>query len=375
MNVEFSLAGGIGMWMLVFIICGVASGFVLFRGKRRLPSRRSQPYGVKLSVIIPARNEEGNLPHLLASLQAQTVLPDEIIVVNDDSSDRTGETAASFGVRVIDNPPPPPGWTGKNWACWNGFRASRGDVLAFVDADIRLAPDALASLLAAWEHRRGAISVVPYHIAERFYEKLSLITNLLGMFAFTSPFEARNPKQGLYGPFILVARADYEKIGGHRAIRSEVTDDLSLGAAFKKAGLSITNYLGCGLVRFRMYPNGLRSQFEGFAKSAALSTATLHPMTVALIALWLAGLVLAESALLFAGTKAALPLFAGYGLYTAQIFYLAGHAGDFKRLVPLVHGLSMLFFLPMLAYSLYQVLMKRRVVWKGRQIRVGRIGR
>lgn len=363
------------MWLMALMICGVVSGFLLFRRNAVPPSRSLRTHGGELSVIIPARDEEVNLPHLLASLQAQTVKPGEIIVVNDASSDRTRETAESFGVRVIDNPPVPEGWTGKNWACWNGYRAAKGQLLAFIDADIRLAPEALASLLAAWERRRGAVSVVPYHVAERFYEKLSLIPNLLALFVFTSPFETRNPNQGLYGPFILAARSDYEKIGGHRAIRGEVTDDLSLGAAFKTSGVPVFNYLGGGLVRFRMYPNGLKSQFEGYAKSAALSTATLHPATVTLSALWLAGLVCSETAPLFAATGWFIPLAAGYVLYTAQIFYLVRYAGAFKWLVPLAHGLSMLFFLPMLLYSMYQVIMRRRVVWKGRQIRVGRVDR
>ena len=363
------------MWLLIFMICGIASGYALFRRNIVPPSRLSPSSGEKLSVIIPARNEEANLPHLLSSLLQQTAKPGEIIVVNDGSSDGTRETAESFGVRVIDAPPVPDGWTGKNWACWNGYLAAGGEVLAFADADIRLAPEAVESLLGVWERRRGAISVVPYQLADRFYEKLSLITHLLGMFVFTSPFEARNSRQGLYGPFILVSRSDYEKIGGHRSVRSEVVDDPSLGAAFKKAGVTVTNVLGRGLVRIRMYPDGLRSQFEGLARSAALGAERQHPLTLLLCVVWLAGLIAAETAPLFAGTRLFVPLAAGYALYTAQIFYLSRFAGAYKLLVPLFHALSTLFFLPMMAYSLYQAKLKRRIAWKGRHIRVGRIDR
>src|SRR5690606_39821258 len=81
----------------------------------------------------------------------------------------------------------PRGWTGKSWALWNGCRHAGGDLLLFLDADVRMAPDALASLVAARDRAGGVVSVVPFHEARRFHEKLLLVVNLLGMFAFTSP--------------------------------------------------------------------------------------------------------------------------------------------------------------------------------------------
>ncbi|MBW7461652.1 glycosyltransferase, partial [Paenibacillus sepulcri] len=169
----------------------------------------------------------------------------------------------------------PEGWTGKNWAVWNGYQQASGDLIAFLDADIRLEPKALEFLLHARERAGGVISVVPYHYTVKFYEKLAMITNILGVFAFMSPFENTNPRKGLYGSCILTAREDYEKIGGHQSVKSELLDDLNLGARYAQAGIPVVNFIGSGLVSFRMYPGGIRHEIEGFAKGAALSTSAL----------------------------------------------------------------------------------------------------
>src|SRR5690606_38618372 len=108
------------------------------------------------SVIIPARNEETNLPHLLESLQNQTIQPYEIIVIDDHSDDATKQIAESFGVKVFTSPDLPNGWTGKSWALWNGYNASIGEILVFLDADVRLTKNALASLVEKLNEVGGA---------------------------------------------------------------------------------------------------------------------------------------------------------------------------------------------------------------------------
>jgi len=361
------------MWLMTLFVCGVLSGYVLFRQHMLPEGPERLPGGRRLSVIIPARNEEASLPHLLESLRNQTLQPDEIIVVNDGSSDRTGEIARRFGARVIDNTAVPPGWTGKNWAVWTGYKASAGDLLAFIDADVRLSPKALSAVAEACLATGGAVSVVPYHDTEQIHEKMAMITNVLGAFTFLSRFEKDNPHQGLYGPMIMVSREHYEKIGGHAAISGEVTDDLLLGALFKQSGIPVDNFAGGRLVRFRMYPRGFQSQLEGFAKSAALSIQKLHPATLFLIVLWLAGLVASQAVFLFPDGATGW-LAAGYLLYAAQLWHLSKCVGSFRPF-EILHTLPLISFAAMILYSVYQVTVKREVVWKGRQIQVGRKGR
>jgi hypothetical protein len=274
---------------------------------------------------------------------------------------------------VIANGELPEGWTGKTWAVWNGYRRASGDVLAFIDADVRFAPKALESLIRERDARGGAISVIPYHAAERFYETLAFLPNLLGIFAFTSPFERSKREKGLYGACILVDRAGYETVRGHDSVKSLMLDDISLGRELSEAGVKVTNFVGADLVRFRMYPYGLRSELEGFGKGAVLSTATLSPFTVALIVPWLLGLIAVQFAtpvLAFAAPALAVPFAIGYALYTLQFISLMRYVGRFGWIVPLFHGLSTAFFLVVLGYSVYQTQVRGSVIWKGREIRV-----
>jgi 4,4'-diaponeurosporenoate glycosyltransferase len=360
------------MALIIFFVLPLLSGFVLFR-KNTVPIHDLRFEGMdKLSIIIPARNEEENLPIILRSIQKQTYQPFEIILVNDHSNDKTQEVAQSFGVKIVNNPPLPPGWTGKTWAVWNGYLHSSGNVLAFLDADINLSPHALECLLTERRKKRGVISVVPFHETKKYYERFALITNILGMFAFTSPYERKSPKKGLYGSCILTTREDYEKIDGHRSIKSELLDDLNLGGKFNKAGINVNNYIGFGLVSFRMYPQGIKSELQGFAKGALLSPNLIDFRTMFFTIIWIIGLIISEAFPFFISTSLFVPLLVGYLLYMFQIFYLVKYVGYFGKLMPIFHFLSTLFFLVVILYSAFQVVFLKKVVWKGRNIDVGR---
>src|ERR1700683_3251098 len=126
-----------------------------------------------VSVIIPARNEEVSLGACLESLVAQTGVNFEIIVVDDNSTDRTREIAGSFpNVRVIEAAPLPSGWTGKNNAVATGARQARGQWLLFTDADTVHLPGSLArSLKEAKRHGAALLSYSPEQIAKSFCEK------------------------------------------------------------------------------------------------------------------------------------------------------------------------------------------------------------
>ncbi len=168
----------------------------------------------QLSIIIPARNEEFNLPTLLRSIASQSVTPREIIVVDDGSADHTSDVALRFGAKVVVPQPLPAGWRGKTWACHQGARAASGNLLMFLDADTWFEPDGLARVLAGYvvqhsrcpEHQNrlkpelqtesdpalcGAFSVGPFHTVQKLYEELSLFFNLC-MVVGTVPY-------GLFG--------------------------------------------------------------------------------------------------------------------------------------------------------------------------------
>ncbi|MHB1484426.1 MAG: glycosyltransferase family 2 protein [Saccharofermentanales bacterium] len=361
--------------MLVFLILmiGCVSGFILFNKVRlTVPDTfLSKEYNV--SVIIPARNEEKNLPRLLESLKIQSYKPYEVIVINDFSTDSTCEIASRYDVKLIQNSALPDGWTGKTWAVWNGYAESSGDLLVFIDADVKLAPKALESLISKREKTGGVISIVPYHQTTRFYEKFSLLPCLLGVFAFTSPFERSNGQKGLYGACIVATREDYDKINGHQSIRGDLLDDLSIGHRFAQAGIRVDNFIGADLVSFRMYTGGMKSLIQGFGKGAVLSTATLTNTTVVFIAIWIIGLFACEFItpfLILSGNSWAIPFIAGYVAYTLQIIYFNAWTGRYGAVIPLLHILSSVIFIYIMTYSIYQVTFLGYVSWKGRKISV-----
>lgn len=362
------------MGIILIFILECISGLILFSKVRLSNHNNLHKSDTKVSIIIPARNEEKNIPVILSSIQKQTFRPYEVIVVDDGSTDRTGQIAAQYGVKVIQNTEIPDGWTGKTWAVWNGYKNSSGDVLVFLDADVRLAPKALESLVKTRERCGGVISVVPFNYTEKFYERLSLILSILGAFAFTSPFERNSRDKGLYGSCIVATREDYEKINGHESISRQVLDDMTLGKRFSRAGISVNNFIGSDLVSFRMYPNGLKSEIEGYSKSAVLGTAALSLPTVLMIAFWVIGLItagLGAPILLLTRNGLSMPFLAGYILYAIQIYYFARHTGYYGKVMPAFYFIPSLFFIFIMLYSIYQVKFLGHVVWKGRRINVG----
>ena len=144
--------------------------------------------GPLVSVIVPARNEERSLSNLLDSLAAQVRKADEVVVVDDNSTDATVSVATSRGARVIQAGALPAGWLGKARACWVGARASCGQILVFLDADTTLARDGLVKLLSEHWRAGGLLSVQPYHTTLKPYERLAAglnISLMMGMGVFT----------------------------------------------------------------------------------------------------------------------------------------------------------------------------------------------
>jgi 4,4'-diaponeurosporenoate glycosyltransferase len=159
-------------WLEVSLLVRWLLGWILALSLPPLPA--CMPLQQRtVSVLIPARNEAATLPHLLAALNRQSLRPDEVIVIDDDSSDGTAaiarQSADTLGIKIIQPPPLPEGWCGKTWALHNGVQASRGDVLVFLDADTEPAPQFLQRLLAQHEQQGGLVSVQPYHRTEKPY--------------------------------------------------------------------------------------------------------------------------------------------------------------------------------------------------------------
>ncbi len=188
-----------------------------------------------ISVIIPARNEERSLPSLLSSLHNQTLKPDEIIVVDDNSEDTTAEVAEKGGAKVIHAKALPEGWHGKPWACWTGAKEAQGEILVFLDADTSVLPDGLFKIISTYAEKKGIVSLQPYHTMEKAYEQLSAIFNIIvmaGLNAFTILGEKVKPS-GIFGPCFVIGKDDYFTFGGHEKVKDTVLEDIAIGQLYK----------------------------------------------------------------------------------------------------------------------------------------------
>lgn len=233
----------------------------------------------QISLIIPARNEEASLATCLESLICQTGIDFEIIVVNDQSTDRTRDIAASFSarypnsVRVLDASPLPAGWTGKNNAVSTGARAAHGPWLLFTDADTIHLPGSLARALAeAQEHNVDMLSYSPEQIAVTFWEMAVLpvvFAELARQYQPSKVSDPNSPAAAANGQYILVKRDAYDALGGHAAVASAILEDVALARALKASGRKIRFRYAADAVRTRMYRN-FRQLRDGWTKNLAL---------------------------------------------------------------------------------------------------------
>jgi len=319
-----------------------------------------------VSVIVPARNEEASLRTCLESLIAQTGVQFEIIVVNDHSTDRTREIAASFpGVRIIDAGPLPTDWTGKNNAVIAGAREAHGEWLLFTDADTVHLPGSLAAaLIEARENGVEFLSYSPEQIAVTFWEMATLpvvFAELARQYPPSKVSDPNSPEAAANGQYILVKRSTYEAVGGHTAVAASVLEDVALARAVKASGRRIRFRYAADRVRTRMYRNYHQLR-DGWTKNLALLFPNPGRLAAKSLFLW----VLPWTALGFSFAKPQHwwwnPIFVGAFLYLTTRTRRANFDVAMQFL-------AASFGMPMFAYLLLRS--KRahatgNVSWKGR---------
>jgi glycosyltransferase involved in cell wall biosynthesis len=234
---------------------------------------------LKVSIIVPARNEEANVGACLESLITQTGMAFEIIVVDDASNDRTREIAKSFGgVQVISAGPLPKDragklWTGKNNALIAGVKQACAPWLLFTDADTMHRPGSLARALAeAKREQADLLSYSPEQVVVTFAERAVMPVVFAELAVQYPPQKVRDQGSEIVaanGQYILVRRASYDAIGGHAAVASEILEDVVLARRFRDAGKRVYFRYGGDAVCTRMYRNWTQLR-EGWTKNLAL---------------------------------------------------------------------------------------------------------
>jgi len=345
----------------------------------------------ELSVIIPARNEERSLPECLASLLAQSergfALGQqwELILVDDESEDRTAEIAAEAaaahpGVRVIQAPPldlsERGGFTGKNNACWAGAQAAKGAWLLFTDADTVHEPGDLSrSLREAEKHRAALVSYSPRQIVTGFWQRAVMPLVFSELASVYPPKQVNDPASRIAaanGQFLLVESEAYFAVGGHRAIGREVLEDVALANRIKRSNHRLRFRYAPDALSTRMYRT-LPEMIEGWTKNLA----QLFPQPIAL-ALWRVLDVLLFFGIpwlaltwpyLVAWQRGALMLI---WLRTLWRYYARVARSNFPAFDCAISIVGVPLFVYLLFRSVIHHRIKKSVGWKGRSYSTGR---
>lgn len=273
-------------WILVFAL-------VTYRYAWRRPHLRDYPPvqgGASLSVVVPARNEAHNIGDCVRSILAARYVGLEVIVVDDRSSDGTGEVveriAAEPGnvgrLRLVRGGDLPDGWFGKQWAMVQGYRAAAGDLLLFADADTRHDPELIPRAVAVMgAERADLVTLVPRQEMASFWERLIQPHVFLALQTRVGDLRRVNRTRTEWdaianGQFILLTREAYEEVGTHAAVRDNVADDVAIAQAFVRHGKDIFLAHAPQFMRVRMY-RSLAEIVSGWSKNLALGAPLMTP--------------------------------------------------------------------------------------------------
>jgi chlorobactene glucosyltransferase len=346
-----------------------------------LPARSVPPPAPRVSIVIPARNEERELARTLESLAAQDYPDFQVIVVNDGSSDSTGEIAASWAERdrqflTINAPPPPDGWLGKCRALHLGASVAKGKWIVFADADVRHSPGCISRTVAvAEEQGLDFLTITPKLEAEGIWEQITIPPAFFVGLATLPMRKVMDPKSDLAlgaGAFNLVRASAYREVGGHEPVRMAVIDDMMLGVLFKVSGKKVDWADGRELIRVRMYDSasaivsGLRKNAYAasltnpaavWAGPFLLAAAFVLPLPVAAYSLmWGSGLAWTLAGLL------------GAGLYLSAslILPLRGALAEHRTGWGFAHPLGMCVLMIAGCLSAFDAVFRSQVRWRGR---------
>jgi hypothetical protein len=357
---------------VALLVIGWGAGWLLAGRRHELAAPVAGGRAPTVSVVVPARDEEARIPPLLAALRAMEPAPLEVLVVDDGSTDATAALATAAGARVVAAEPPP-GWTGKAWACQRGAAEARGEVLVFLDADTVPAPGAVDELAAA-ALGGELVSAHPRHRVEHVYEHLSAgpaVIATLGAGLGGPPAHRWWRRPIAFGPAVAVRHDVYDRIGGHGAVRDEVAEDLALARVAADAGVPVRAVLAGDLVTYRMYPEGIGSLVEGWSKNLATGAGATPPVRLAATVTWVAAaLQAAASAAGAALGSGATPALAAYALFVVQFHVLARRVGRFGWATSLAYPLVLAGFVALFARSTFLTWRRGTVPWRGRQVAV-----
>jgi glycosyltransferase involved in cell wall biosynthesis len=368
-----------GIAIACLVLASLPLVLTLFNRELILPPVPGPVPGLSVSVLVPARNEEDNIGAALDAILVNDSVELEVLVCDDDSSDRTAEIVRQRAredtrVRLIRAPRPATRHFGKPTACQHLAEAATGDILLFVDADVRLSGDAIGAIATTLDRSDAAlISGIPHQQTVTWSEKLIVPLMDFVLYGYLPVVLMRRLTSPAFGAacgqLIAVRRDAYDRVGGHITIAHHVHDGIALARLFRRHGFLTDLIDATSIASCRMYRNW-RELLEGFAKNAHEGLGSrrgLVPWTLvlgfgqvlpALLLPFVLGMPVAGPALILAAAMAYLTRFLLALRLKHSWFGVIAHPVGTALLV----GIQW--------YALIRRLLKRPPKWRGRELHV-----
>jgi hypothetical protein len=344
---------------------------------------RRRPRDGRVSVLVPARNESEAIGRLMDDVLASKDVDLELLILDDNSNDGTADlverrAAVDPRVRLVRGGPLPEGWCGKQHACWQLSRAATAETWVFLDVDVSPTPDAIARSLVFLEDSGAAlVSGFPRQLTGSFLEWLLLPLIhfiLLGFLPLARSRSDTNPGMAAgCGQWFVTRRADYERAGGHAAIRASLHDGVKLPRAYRRAGLVTDIFDASDIASCRMYTRSIDVR-RGLSKNATEgigAPTTIVPFTLLLGCGQILPLVLVTLGMVTA--------FRGWPWWAVGAAFLALVLSYLPRLLEaarfgqslssaVAHPLAMVVFLAIQWQALIRRLLGLKTAWRGRTL-------
>ena len=369
------IQAAIALGLLVLLLISLTNLYYL----KRLGSYRHPDRWPRISVLVPARNEESCISDCVKSLLAQQYTDFQLIVLDDNSTDRTWEILQGYAhndprLRLIKGKPLPDDWLGKHWACQQLAETADGELLLFVDADTYHQPDMLRAAASAMSTEQAAlISALPRQDVMTWSEKLSIPAFYLGMMCGV-PLELTRLQSNpllfaVLGQFLIFRREAYEAVGGYASVKQNIVDDIAIGRRVHAMGLKYRLLDGNGEVSCRMYHN-FKEVWRGLTKSA-FATFSFNPyflvlMWTLVIIVFIVPLLILIVGLAVPQVPIAITMLAGLSVLLTLILWAWSHIRfHFPVYLVLIYPASAIF-MTVIAIASMILTMQGKAMWKDR---------
>jgi 4,4'-diaponeurosporenoate glycosyltransferase len=324
----------------------------------------------RVSIIIPARNEAHRITPTLDSLRPY-LDTHEILIVDDHSTDETASLCKSKGFKVVHPLPKPDHIKGKPWALSQGVAFATCDTIIFLDADVIVHEGGIEKLISLYEEKKHPISIQPYHLMKKSYERLANIFNMLVVMSSSSyTMIPSKTISAFFGPCQIMSKQTFLEFGLNESVTRQVLEDIYLGKALLSGGHKISSYIGKGIVSFRMYPEGINDMLGGFSKNFATGAIAIGVIPSILLIIWLSSLyatlnLMIQSIIFMKYLELAISLYLTQGLL---LYYFSKKIGNFRLSLIVLYPIHALFFLLTFIWSFIKIYVIKKNTWKGRSV-------